>query len=144
MGDPHTTDLPQKCGPNCRVSQNMSKTCAKTNPQLVALIFDLKAKTREDPNAAIWQDIAHRLEAPSRVWAEANLSKIEKYAQDGETIIVPGKVLAAGDITKKVNVAAYSFSSKAAAAIVAAGGKTMTIRELMDANPSGSKIRIMG
>ena len=122
----------------------MSKTCYKTNPQLVALISDLKAKTREDPKAAIWRDIALRLEAPSRVWAEANLSKIEKYAAEGETIIVPGKVLAAGDISKKVNVAAYSFSAKAAAAIVAAGGKTMTIRELMDENPSGSKVRIMG
>lgn len=122
----------------------MKKTCTKTNPRLVALIYDLKAKSREDSNAAIWQDIAHRLEKPHRVWAEANLSKIEKYAQDGETILVPGKVLAAGDLTKKVNVAAYSFSDKAAKAIVEAGGKTMTIRELMDANPSGSKVRIMG
>jgi large subunit ribosomal protein L18e len=122
----------------------MSNKCFKTNPQLVALIADLKAKTREDPKAAIWRDIALRLEAPSRVWAEANLSKIDKYAAEGETIIVPGKVLAAGDISKKVNVAAYSFSAKAAAAIVAAGGKTMTIRELMDENPTGSKVRIMG
>ena len=122
----------------------MSNKCYKTNPQLVALINDLKAKTREDPKAAIWRDIALRLEAPSRVWAEANLSKIEKYAAEGETVIVPGKVLAAGDISKKVNVAAYSFSAKAAAAIVAAGGKTMTIRELMDENPTGSKVRIMG
>ena len=121
----------------------MSKTSLKTNPQLVSLIADLKAKTRET-EAEIWRDIALRLEAPSRVWAEANLSKIEKYAADGETIIVPGKVLAAGEISKKVNVAAYSFSAKAAAAIVAAGGKTMTIKELMDENPSGSKVRIMG
>jgi len=122
----------------------MSTKCFKTNPQLIALIADLKAKTREDPKAAIWRDIALRLEAPNRVWAEANLSKIEKYAQDGETIIVPGKVLAAGDITKKVNVVAYSFSAKAVAQIAAAGGKTMTIRELMDENPKGSKVRIMG
>ncbi|AGI86202.1 LSU ribosomal protein L18e [Candidatus Methanomethylophilus alvi Mx1201] len=78
------------------------------------------------------------------MWAEANLSKIQKYAKDGETIIVPGKVLAAGEIDKKVTVAAYSFSAKAAAAIVAAGGKTMTIRELMEENPQGSKVRIMG
>ena len=125
-------------------SEKMSNKSLKTNPQLVALIDDLKAKTRADPKAAIWRDIALRLEAPSRVWAEANLSKIEKYAADGETVIVPGKVLAAGEISKKVNVAAYSFSEKAAAAIVAAGGKTMTIRELMDENPTGSKVRIMG
>ncbi|MDD3233492.1 MAG: 50S ribosomal protein L18e [Candidatus Methanomethylophilus sp.] len=122
----------------------MSNKCFKTNPQLIALISDLKAKTREDPKAAIWRDVALRLEAPNRTWAETNLSKIEEYAQDGETIVVPGKVLAAGDLTKKVNVAAYSFSAKAAAQIFAAGGKTMTIKELMAANPKGSKVRIMG
>lgn len=122
----------------------MSNNSRKTNPQLIALIADLKAKTRVDPKAAIWRDIALRLEAPTRVRAEANLSKIEKYAKDGETIIVPGKVLAAGDITKKVNVAAYSFSAKAAGAITAAGGKVMTIRELMDVCPTGKNVRIMG
>ena len=105
---------------------------------------DLKAATREDPKAAIWRDIALRLEAPSRVWAEANLSKIEKYAQDGETVVVPGKVLGAGEMTKKVTVAAYSFSAKAEAAIVAAGGKAITIRELLAQNPKGSKVRILG
>ncbi|MFA6805255.1 MAG: 50S ribosomal protein L18e [Candidatus Methanomethylophilaceae archaeon] len=114
----------------------------KTNPQLVALIFDLKAKTRET-EAPIWRDIALRLEKPKSNWAEANLSKLERYAKDGETIIVPGKVLAAGSVTKKLTVAAYDFSDAAVAGIKAAGGNTMTIRELMDSNPKGSKVRIM-
>ena len=110
---------------------------SKTNPQLVATIDNLKAKTRE-PDAAIWRDIALRLEKPKKNWAEANLSKLERYAKDGETIIVPGKVLAAGEISKKITVAAYSFSEAAAKAIVAAGGKT-----LADANPKGTGVRIM-
>jgi len=114
----------------------------KTNPQLIALISDLKAKTREN-EAAIWRDIALRLEKPKRNWAEANLSKLERYAKEGETIIVPGKVLAAGSVTKKITVAAYSFSDAAAAGITAAGGKTMTIKELMEVNPDGSGVRIM-
>jgi len=114
----------------------------KTNPQLVALIFDLKAKTREN-GAPIWRDIALRLEKSKCNWAEANLSKLERYAKDGETVLVPGKVLAAGSVSKKLTVAAYDFSDAAVAGIKAAGGKTMTIRELMDANPKGSKVRIM-
>jgi large subunit ribosomal protein L18e len=114
----------------------------KTNPQLIALITDLKAKTREN-GAAIWRDIALRLEKPNRNWAEANLSKLERYAKEGDTVIVPGKVLAAGSVTIKITVAAYSFSDAAAAGIKAAGGKTMTIRELMEANPEGSNVRIM-
>jgi large subunit ribosomal protein L18e len=114
----------------------------KTNPQLVATIDSLKAKTRET-EAAIWRDIALRLEKPRKNWAEANLSKIERYAKEGETIVVPGKVLAAGRIDKKVTVAAYSFSEAAAKAIAAAGGKTLTFEELAKANPKGSGVRIM-
>ena len=114
----------------------------KTDPALIALISDLKAKEREN-GAAIWRDIAKRLEKPKSNWAETNLSKLDRYAADGETIIVPGKVLAAGSINKKITVAAYSFSAAAEEAIVAAGGKTMTIRDLMEANPKGSNVRIM-
>ncbi len=118
------------------------KESFKTNPSLIALIYDLKATSREN-DSAIWRDIAVRLEKPNKNWAETNLSKIERYAADGETIVVPGKVLAAGNITKKVNVAAYSFSEKARNAIAESGGKVMSIRELMDSNPKGSNIRIM-
>ena len=117
-------------------------TATKTNPQLVATIDNLKAITR-DNNAAIWRDIALRLEKPKKNWAEANLSKIERYAKDGETIVVPGKVLAAGSISKKITVAAFSFSDAAAKAIVAAGGKTMTFEELAKENPKGTGVRIM-
>ena len=117
-------------------------TATKTNPQLVATIDNLKAITR-DNNAAIWRDIALRLEKPKRNWAEANLSKLERYAKDGETIVVPGKVLAAGSISKKIIVAAFSFSDAAAKAIVAAGGKTMTFEELAKENPKGTGVRIM-
>ncbi|MBO4357057.1 MAG: 50S ribosomal protein L18e [Candidatus Methanomethylophilaceae archaeon] len=117
-------------------------TATKTNPQLVATIDNLKAITR-DNNAAIWRDIALRLEKPKKNWAEANLSKLERYAKDGETIVVPGKVLAAGSISKKITVAAFSFSDAAAKAIVAAGGKTMTFEELAKENPKGTGVRIM-
>lgn len=114
----------------------------KTNPALTALIDKLKAKERET-GAAVWRDIAKRLEKPKRNWAETNLSKLERYTQDGDIIIVPGKVLAAGSISKKITVAAYSFSEAAKSAIVASGGKAVGIEELMDENPNGSKVRIM-
>ncbi|HKM09732.1 MAG TPA: 50S ribosomal protein L18e [Candidatus Methanomethylophilaceae archaeon] len=118
------------------------KASFKTNPSLIALIFDLKATSREN-ESAIWRDIAVRLEKPHRNWAETNLSKIDRYAEDGETVVIPGKVLAAGNITKKVTIAAYSFSKNAKDAITESGGKAMSLRELMDANPKGSNIRIM-
>ena len=56
------------------------KSC-KTNPQLIATIDKLKAKTRET-EAAIWRDIALRLEKPKRNWAEANLSRRQHKQED--------------------------------------------------------------
>lgn len=114
----------------------------KTDLSLVALINDLKAAER-DTGAAIWRDIAERLEKPRNNWAEANLSKLDRYAKDGDVVIIPGKVLAAGSIEKKITVAAYGFSKAAADGIVAAGGKVLSIKELMAENPKGSKVRIM-
>ena len=118
------------------------KTIRKTDLSLIALINDLKAAER-DTGAAIWRDIAVRLEKPRRNWAETNLSKLERYAEDGETVIVPGKVLAAGSISKKVTVAAFSFSAAAADAIKAAGGSVVSIQDLMAQNPKGSKVKIL-
>ena len=80
------------------------KHIRKTDPNLVDLISDLKRETREG-EAGIWRDIAQRLEKPSRTWAEVNLSRLERYAQDGDIVVVPGKVLGAGSINKKVTVA---------------------------------------
>ncbi len=94
-------------------------------------------------NLARWRDIALRLEKPKSNWAEANLSRLEMYAKDGETVAVPGKVLAAGSVTKKLTVAAYDFSDAAKAGIQAAGGKTVTFRELMESNPNGTKVKIL-
>lgn len=114
----------------------------KTDPVLIALIDDLKATTRGN-GAAIWRDIAKKLEKPKRNWAEVNLSKLERFAENGDVIVVPGKVLASGNLNKKITVAAYSFSENAKAAILNVGGTEMTIAELMSENPKGSNLKIM-
>ena len=46
--------------------------CRKTNPRLTSLISLLKTTSREN-EVNIWRDIADRLEAPSKNYAEVNL-----------------------------------------------------------------------
>jgi large subunit ribosomal protein L18e len=92
----------------------------------------------------IWRDIARRLEKPRRNWAEVNLSRLERYSEDGAVVVVPGKVLGAGNLSKKLTVAAFKFSSSARKKIEDAGGKSMTIEQLVKEMPDGSGIRIMG
>ncbi|MFO7792940.1 MAG: 50S ribosomal protein L18e [Candidatus Saliniplasma sp.] len=115
----------------------------KTNPILVRLIKDLKDMAREQ-NAPIWRDVAERLEKPSSNWAEVNLSRLQRHADEDEKIIVPGKVLGAGYLTKRVIVGSFNASDSAKEDIIEAGGEYMSIRELAEQNPKGNGIRVMG
>ena len=119
------------------------KTDRKTNPNTTELILELKKVSREN-DAAIWRDIAKRLEKPASRWSEVNLSDINRLVKDKETVVVPGKLLGAGEITKAVNVAAFNASESAVNKLTDAGGKFMKINELAASNPKGSGIRIMG
>ena len=121
----------------------MAQKIRKTNPLLIELIHELK-KNAQEKNAPIWKDIAKRLEKPSRNWAEVNLNRINKYIQDKEIALIPGKVLSTGELTKKISIAAWAFSEKARDKIVKSGGKCLTIEELMKQNPDGKNIRILG
>ncbi len=115
----------------------------KTNPGLVSLILDLKRMSWKN-NAPIWRDIAVRLEKPSKSWAEVNISRIALHVKKGETIVVPGKVLGAGDIDFSVTVGAYQFSNQAREKIEKAGGKVLQIADLAQKQPKGKGVRIIG
>jgi len=121
----------------------MAKKIKKTNPMLINLIQELKKKSYEN-KAPIWKDIAERLERPLRNWAEVNLSKIERHAKENETVLVPGRVLSSGELTKKLTIAAWSFSQKAKEKIKKAGGRCISISELVEENPKGKNVRIIG
>jgi len=115
----------------------------KKNPVLISLIQDLKKQSSEK-DIALWKDIAKRLEKSSRNWPEVNLNRISKHTGDKETALIPGKVLSDGDLRKKITIAAWSFSEKSKEKIKQAGGKSITIQELMKDNPDGKNIRILG
>ena len=121
----------------------MVKKIKKTNPALISLIHELKKQAKEK-DANIWKDIALRLEKPSNNWPVVNLNRINKYTMNKETALIPGKVLSDGELTKKISIAAWSFSEKAQVKIKKAGGKYMTIKELIKNNPDGKNIRILG
>jgi len=115
----------------------------KTNPNLVKLIDDLLKASAEN-KAKVWKDIAERLAKPLRNYAEVNVGKIDRYLRENEIAVVPGKVLGSGEITKPVTVAAWRFSESARRKIESAGGRTLSIWDLIRENPSGKNVRIMG
>ena len=114
----------------------------KTNPQLVGLVsrlYSLSAKEK----SKLWRDVAQRLEGPAKARPSVNLSKLDRYCDDGETVLIPGKLLGAGNISKKVTVSAFAHSGSAARKLAEAGCSLVSIDALAQSNPAGSKIKII-
>lgn len=109
----------------------------KTNTRLKCLVEDLSKKEEK-----VWKDLAWRLSRPRKNFSSINITRINRYAKDKESIVVPGKVLGNGNLEKTVFVSALSFSCEAEQKIKKAGGKCMTIEELVRENPKGSNLRI--
>lgn len=120
----------------------MPRPTGPTNPVLRGLVRRLRKQGKEQ-KAQIWLELAERLEGPRRSRAEVNLSQLNRYAAEGSTIVVPGKVLAAGRLEQAVTVGAFKFSGAAKRKITAAGGEALAIPQLLERNPGGKGIRLM-
>ncbi len=112
------------------------------NPELKKTIRALKAASKGD-GPAIWEALAEELDKAKRRRVAVNLSKINRHSGAGGVVAVPGKVLAAGSLKHPVTVAAFSFSEKAREKIALAGGRALTLLELLEAGVAPSEIRIV-
>ena len=119
------------------------KKLKATNPELISLIRDLKKNSREN-QAQVWRSLADHLSSSNRSRIAVNVSRLNRYTKDGETVVVPGKVLGSGKADHPITVAAFAFSDVAQSKIQAAKGKCLSIRDLMKKNPSGKNVKIMG
>jgi large subunit ribosomal protein L18e len=120
----------------------MAKKTGPTNVHLRQLIVGLE-KTAKKNKALVWNEVAKALAKPRRQKVEVNLVDIDRYAEKGQTVVVPGTVLAKGDLTKAVTIAAWRFSPNAEEKIKKAKGTALSIRELLEKNPKGNDLKIM-
>ena len=109
------------------------------HPELKRLIEQFNSKGHEK---GAWKAVAENINRPRRKRVEVGLDRLEKFAKARETIVVPGVVLAKGELTKPLTIAALKFSAQARAKIESAGGKCIDIAELDE--KTISKVRIMG
>ncbi|MCW4017395.1 MAG: 50S ribosomal protein L18e [Candidatus Bathyarchaeota archaeon] len=113
-----------------------------TNPEILQLIKYLKKQSKEK-DAAIWLAVAEYLAKPSRQRVAVNLSTLNRNSEESETVVVPGKLLASGALDHAVTVAAFDASDKAKAKLAMAKAKYLSIPELVETNPQGSKVKII-
>ncbi len=121
----------------------VKKARGPTDPNVASLIRELR-KASNAHSAPIWRSISKKLQKPRRQRSEVNISKINRYSEKNDLIVVPGKVLGTGELSHPVTVAAISISENAKEKINAAKGRTISIVDLIDENPRGSRVKILG
>ncbi|MBI2664825.1 50S ribosomal protein L18e [Candidatus Woesearchaeota archaeon] len=114
-----------------------------TNEQLQELLVELKDKGHRDSSPLLLR-LQKDLSRATRQRRVVNLSRINRFTKDGETIVVPGKVLAAGELDHAVTIAAWKFSQQALDKIQKSKSKAMQISELIKEEIKGRKIRVIG
>jgi len=113
-----------------------------TRPSTLKLLNALR-KTANKNKARIWLDLAERIRKPVRVKKPVNLSKLNRL-YDNKVLVVPSKVLASGALEKKIEIAAFALSEKARKKIIDKKGTVYSFYELMEKNPKGSNLVIVG
>ncbi|MBI2647649.1 50S ribosomal protein L18e [Candidatus Woesearchaeota archaeon] len=121
----------------------MSKRTGPTNTILRNLIQELKKRSIEQ-SVNLWRRVANDLEKPTRQRRVVNLSSINRYTKENDVIVVPGKILGAGNLEHKLTISAFQFSNGAKEKIEKAGAKIISLLDLSKENPNGKGIRIIG
>jgi len=117
-------------------------TLEHKNQKLKELIGMLKKQSIEQ-KVNVWKRIALELERPTRQHRVVNLSRIDKYCNDNDVVVVPGKLLGGGVVSKKVTIAAYSYSRKTEDKLNG-NAKIISIEDAMKQYPKGNNLKIIG
>ncbi|MCL4373791.1 MAG: 50S ribosomal protein L18e [Candidatus Marsarchaeota archaeon] len=79
----------------------------------------------------IWQNAYARASVPARRRASVNLYKLDKYTKEGDTVIVPGKVLSMGKMNHSISIAALEYSAQALAKLKASKCVILSIGDIV-------------
>ncbi len=108
----------------------------KKNPELVKTIINAK-------KGSGWLEVAALISGSRRNKKSVNLQNLEKDMESGKILIVPGKVLSLGEISKKTKICALGFSEKAKEKILKSGSEASSILDEIKKNPSAKGIKII-
>ena len=114
-----------------------------TNQVVIRMASDLR-KASTANKAPIWAKLAEYALKPSIARRDINLNRIEQLTKDNDTVVFPGKVLGTGNISHKINLCSFSISSSAASKITESGGKIITYSKLIEDNPTGKGVVLLG
>lgn len=90
-----------------------------------------------------WLPVASILASSRRTRPSLNLDEINEQAKDGETVLVPGKILSVGEVTKKIKLVALGFSEKAREKLLKSKIQISNIADEIKHNPDAKGLRVL-
>jgi large subunit ribosomal protein L18e len=115
----------------------------------------IKTRTRQKSNSDLqdtirlalknkaWFKIAQILSNSTRKYSSVNLGQIDKVSKQGEIIVVPGKVLSSGSLTKKVRIASLGISAEAKDKLKETKSEYVYLAKEIQSNTKAEGIRLI-
>jgi large subunit ribosomal protein L18e len=108
----------------------------KTNPGLISTIIEAKKRPK-------WTLVAAIMSGPRTGKIQINLDKLSDEVKDGESVVIPGKVLSEGEMNRKAKIIALNFSERAKEKLLKAKCEISNIIEEIKKNPDARGIKIL-
>lgn len=108
----------------------------KMDSEIVSTILEAK-KNKE------WVKIAQIISGSTRNYSSINLKEINRKSSEGDTIVVPGKVLGSGELDKKVKICALKFSVSAVEKMRSSKSEAVTLIDEIKKNPKAQGIKVI-
>ncbi len=90
-----------------------------------------------------WMEIAQIISGSTRKYPSVNLKDINKKSADGDTIVIPGKVIGAGELNKRIKICAVKFSSSALDKMKTSKSEAVTLVDEIRKNPRAQGIKVI-
>jgi ribosomal protein L18E len=116
-----------------KLKQRLSR---KTSPELKQTI----AEALKNPN---WNEVSKLISSSARKQSSLNLYEIDKQVSHGDTVLIAGKVLSKGELTKQVDIVALAISQPALNKLKDSKSKFRTILEEIKSNKKAEGLNIL-
>jgi large subunit ribosomal protein L18e len=108
----------------------------KTHDEVVKTI-------REAMKNKQWNKIAKIVSGSKRKYSSLNIGEIENQTSEGDTVVVPGKVLGSGNISKRVRICALRFSDGAKEKLKRNKSEMVSLLDEIKKNPRMDGVKIL-
>lgn len=90
-----------------------------------------------------WKPIAKILSNGTRLYSSVNLKEIDAQTTAGDTILIIGKVLSSGDLTKKLRICALGISESAKDKLAKTKSEYVSIADEIKSNKKAEGLKLL-